>query len=236
MELESAKRYNSMVLGIHNYYSIATDITVDLKNVQWKVSRVVNNRLHGGRLLKEGRPLTKVEQSKFGKSEQVRFIRGIKEPIYPVGYVQHKNPMDKNRLICRYTEQGRALIHDNLRLNTFVMRKLMEQPLKNRSAEYMDNRISLFPAQGGKCAVTGLEFTSIEEIHCHHKTPRNQGGSDKYENLILVFDQVHRLIHATKMETIQFYMNLLNLTSKQLNKVNELRRMVGIAEITEINK
>lgn len=236
MELESTKRYNSMVLGIHNYYAIATDITVDLKDVQWRVSRVITNRLHGGRLLREGRPLTKVEQSKFGKSEQVRFIRGVKEPIYPVGYVQHRKPMDKNRLICRYTEQGRVLIHDNLQLNTSIMRKLMKQPLKNRSAEYMDNRISLFSAQKGKCAVTGMEFTSIEEIHCHHKTPRNQGGSDKYENLILVSDQVHRLIHANKMETIQFYMKLLNLNSKQLNKVNELRKMIGIAEITEENK
>ncbi|MBQ7705152.1 MAG: HNH endonuclease, partial [Selenomonadaceae bacterium] len=49
-----------------------------------------------------------------------------------------------------------------------------------------DNRISLYNAQKGKCAVTGKDFEATEEIHCHHIKPKNQGGTDEYENLILV--------------------------------------------------
>ncbi|MBQ3444163.1 MAG: HNH endonuclease [Selenomonadaceae bacterium] len=78
--------------------------------------------------------------------------------------------------------------------------KLLRQPLYKRSIEYSDNRRSLYLAQKGKCAVTGKNFTFIEEIHCHHKIPKAKGGTDDYQNLILVTATIHKLIHATKAE------------------------------------
>ena len=69
------------------------------------------------------------------------------------------------------------------------------------------------------------------EIHCHHKTPRANGGSDKYDNLVLVSDQIHRLVHATQMETISRYVTLLELNKNQLKKLNEFRGLVGNANI-----
>ena len=101
----------------------------------------------------------------------------------------------------------------------------MKQPLYGRSVEYADNRISLFSAGWGKCAVTGQAFECIEDIHCHHKIPRNKGGTDKFNNLILVLTPIHRLIHATTRETINGYLKALNLKESQLAKVNELRKL-----------
>ena len=43
---------------------------------------------------------------------------------------------------------------------------------------YADNRISLYAAQYGKCAVTGIPMDS-HDIHCHHKVPVSNGGSDE---------------------------------------------------------
>lgn len=105
------------------------------------------------------------------------------------------------------------------------MIKLMKQPLFRNSIEYSDNRISLFSAQWGKCAVTGTPFENLSDIHCHHKKPRKIGGSDTYSNLILVLEPVHKLIHATSEETIQMYLKILRLKPKQIAKVNELRIM-----------
>ena len=76
----------------------------------------------------------------------------------------------------------------NLRVNTKPLLELMRQPLYNGSAEYADNRLSLFSAQWGRCAVTGAEFTATSDIHCHHKKLKSNGGSDKYENLVLVLE------------------------------------------------
>jgi len=221
------------VAGLQNYYRIATGISKDMKIVNRAVMTVFTCRLktpsmaRGARLVKRGRPLTSFERERYGASACLRYLAGSGEPIYPVSYVQHKKPMEKRKSICCYTAEGRKGLHDNLRVNTRLMQALMLQPLFDRSAEYADNRISLFSAQWGKCAVTGRVFEVVGDIHCHHKTPRHEGGSDKYENLVLVLPPVHRLIHATTQSTIDMYLTLLRLDREQLAKLNKLRELAG---------
>jgi len=238
-ETDEIRHYNLMVMGIQNYYQIATLVSRDCADLSKAVMTVLKNRLRTqnnkqGRLTKKadsGRKLTKVEKERYGKSEQLRWVRGSGEPIYPIGYVQHKNPMSKRRSICCYTAEGRQGLHDNLRINTNIMLSLMRQPLYGRSAEYADNRISLFSAQWGKCAVTGREFLVAEDIHCHHIKRRAEGGGDEYGNLILVLAPVHRLIHATDKETISQYLKILKLKKDQLEKLNKLREKAGFQKI-----
>ncbi|MBQ6409099.1 MAG: HNH endonuclease, partial [Butyrivibrio sp.] len=117
------------------------------------------------------------------------------------------------------------------RINTNLMLELMRNTLYTRSIEYSDNRISLFSAQWGRCAITGVSFASVKDIHCHHKTPTSMGGTDKYDNLIPVLAPVHKLIHAKNKDTIEHYLNILNLNKEQLRKVNKLRALAGIEEI-----
>ena len=109
---------------------------------------------------------------------------------------------------------------------------MMREPSYGQSAEYADNRISLFSAQWGRCAVTGKEFTALSDIHCHHKTPREKGGGDEYSNLCLVLKPVHTLIHATVDETISHYMSQLKLNPDQLTKLDKLREQTGNAKIS----
>lgn len=222
--------YNSMVMGIQNYYRIAMDINHDCRVLHRAVMTVLTNRLKPERLTKnrkKGRKLTKTEMKRYGKSSMLRFSKSCGLPIYPIGYVQHKNAMGKKRSINPYTSEGRKGIHDNLRVNTHLMHEMMLQPRYGKSAEYMDNRISLFSAQWGKCAVTGIAFQSLDDIHCHHKTPKTMGGTDKYANLVLVLTPVHRLIHATKENVIKRYLEMLNLNSSQIKKLNKLRLLVN---------
>lgn len=233
-ELKEVAKYNAMVLGIQNYYRIATDISKDCRLLHRSAMTVFTNRLRtqkGCRLVKTGRELREVERKLYGQSGQLRFIAGTDEPIYPVGYVRHKIPMARRTAVNPYTTQGRMGIHNNLRINTHLMWQMMNQALPHRSAEYADNRLSRFSAQWGKCAITGQPFEGLDDIHCHHKKPRHMGGTDKYENLILVQKQVHRLIHATSNDTIQHYLTLLNLSAEQVRKLNQLRLLAGCNEI-----
>ena len=250
-EFDEIRLYNSIVRGVQNYFCIATNVNIDCASLNRGVMTVLTNRLRtqkGGRLAKEftttrkrrksskpersGRELTREERIRYGKSKMLRWVRGSGEPIYPIGYVQHKKPMAKRRSICCYTAEGRQGLHDNLRINVGLMSALMRQPLYDRSAEYADNRISLYSAQWGKCAVTGREFRVTEDIHCHHIRRKADGGGDEYGNLILVLAPVHRLIHAADKKTIALYLRLLNLDKGQLLKLNNLREKVGLPKIT----
>lgn len=233
-EIQEINLYNSMVEGVHNYYCIATHVNLDCGPLNRAVMTIFTNRLSaqkGTRLVKHGRRLTKHEIERYGKSAALRYVAGSNEPIYPIGYVQHKNPMAKKRSVNPYSAEGRKGIHDNLRVNTHLMWHMMKQPLIGRSVEYVDNRISLFSAQWGKCAITGKEFTALDSIHCHHTTPQYKGGTDRYHNLVLILLPVHKLIHATQESTITYYLNILNLDEKQLEKVNKYREKAGNAKI-----
>ncbi|WP_256090893.1 group II intron maturase-specific domain-containing protein [Nostoc sp. KVJ20] len=50
--------------------------------------------------------------------------------------------------------------------------------------------------QGHVCPVCGQSLYNGEEIHKHHKFPRNKGGLDTYSNLELVHIYCHHQIHS----------------------------------------
>ena len=206
-QLEEIFLFNKMVMGIQNYYRIATNISKDASKLNRAVMTVITNRLKG--ISKKGRNLTPTEKVRYGKSAMLRYLAD--EPIYPIGYVQFKIPKSKSSKAPTETV-------DELKL------KLLRQPLYDRSIEYADNRISLYFAQKGQCAITGQKFASTDQIHCHHKISKSQGGTDNYQNLILVTATVHKLIHATNAETIQKYLQACN---PNLKKLNVLRQLVG---------
>lgn len=85
-------------------------------------------------------------------------------------------------------------------------------------------------AHYGRCAVSGAELMPYD-IRCHHKVPLENGGTDKYSNLILVTETVHFLIHATRTETIQKYLRELQLNKKQIKKLNRLRELAGLSAV-----
>lgn len=232
-ELAEVKQFNLMVVGIQNYYRIATHISMDCRIFERKISTILHNRLNtqsGCRLKRSGRKLTSFEEKMYGDSKMLRYVAGTNEPIYPIGYMQTKKPMNIRHGSCHYTAEGREKLHKDLSLDVTLLIRLMKTSIQD-SSEYADNRLSLFSAQDGKCAVTQESFSTADEIHCHHIVPRSKNGTDAYKNLILVSEPVHKLIHATKEETIEKYCSLLELNPKQLAKVNLLRKSAGLLPI-----
>ena len=225
-EIKQIKQYNYMVFGIHNYYRYATSVSLDCAAIQFQLNIVLRNRLRD-RLKQRGAIKSKYIAKQYGKSRMLRYI--CDEPLCPIGYIRTKNPMYKKKKICKYTAEGREEIHQNLKFDETVMavlHMLARAYLPNRSMEYMDNRVSLYAAQYGKCAVTG-KVLWIDEVHCHHKKPVSRGGTDEYKNLVIVHVDVHKLIHATKPEIIQAYLDKIKPNKSQLDKINKLRMLVG---------
>ena len=99
----------------------------------------------------------------------------------------------------------------------------MKESLKNRSIDYVNNKISLFIEQEGKCAITGYKFQSIDEIHCHHIIPKSVKLNDDIDNLILVIKPIHQLIHSKNIDFIKKIIKELNLTKDHIYKINQLR-------------
>ncbi len=223
-------RFNAAVIGKHQYYQIATCVYSDFDRIAFHLNKKLRNRLKG-RLKKTGKCKRGYILDTYGQSAQMRFVDGY--PIVPVAYIQTRNAMHMKRGTCNYTEKGRALIHKSLGVNLSILRELMIEDMSHYSIEYIDNRISLYAAQYGKCAVTG-KYLEKDEIHCHHKTPKNYGGDDRYENLIIIHCDVHILLHAKSQETIEKYMSIVQPNKEQLKKLNKLRILARLSEIEQM--
>jgi 5-methylcytosine-specific restriction endonuclease McrA len=237
IKAETVNKYNSIVLGEQQYYSIACNVSKDFGRIGWEVDRVLYNRLRSkskaGKRKKKQKKREVTQVSKTYKkfygdyNFRKRSIAGI--VLFPIGGVKQSNPMNFSQEICNYTAKGRKLIHDNLNgYSISVLRYLMYNPVKGMTVEYNDNRQSLYTGQNGLCGVMGTVLDT-KSIHCHHIVPKGKGyyGSDKYDNLTLIHSDAHTLIHAVDQKIIAKYLTLLTPDKQQLAKINKLRTRVG---------
>jgi RNA-directed DNA polymerase len=220
--IETVWHYNTVVMGIQNYYSAATKITINLSELTSHLGKILYNRLKDLRTEAEFTDMTSTLQKRY-KGYEPKLYK-IKEMVFVPIYAQrHKTSLCFTQDICNYTAEGRAKVHNSLKaINKNVLRHVMRNFIPNRTIEYNDNRISKFIAQYGKCAITGVELGK-SDWHCHHKNPFHLSRDDSYSNLIVIHEAVHRLVHLKDTDKIKALLKVLKLNKKQKKKLNELR-------------
>ena len=218
----AVQNLNRIIAGLHNEYKMATQVSKDFNKIKYKLFKIIMNltKLCG---TKTGY-ITKEYEDKYKnyKGEEVNLV---KIRMYPIECIKTKSPKLFNQKINNYSKEGRKFIHTDLQnINKELFNYLLDNPL-NESVELNDNRISLYTAQKGRCAITNRPLQ--EDLELHHIIPRSQGGKDTYKNLMLLSSDVHKLLHATREETIKKYKDLLHLSKKALKKLNRYRTYMG---------
>lgn len=215
-------QYNRIIAGVHDSYKIATNVTKDFKEISYKLLDCLKNQLKN---LKSTTGYKTREYNEKYKGFGGKEIYVLQLITYPISYIQTKAPKLFNQIVCNYTSEGRILVHKNLQnVNEELLKYLLDNPIGG-SVELNDNRIALYSGQGGRCVISNRILQ--ENMETHHILPKSKGGTDKYKNLVLVLPEVHKLIHATVKSTIQYYLNLLKLSNKAIQKVNKYRLSVG---------
>ncbi|EPY2296318.1 group II intron reverse transcriptase/maturase [Clostridium sporogenes] len=225
-------KYNLMVLGIQNYYKIATNIYNNLTEVNYTLMKSTRIRL---------RNCSKTIRFEETSANFKRLVKGIKKdskivsilniPMLPLTEVHHCNPKNFSQDICNYTADGRKKIHENLKaIPKDVLNQVRNRCSITRSIEYNDNRLSRYIAQYGKCYITN-ELIGIDRVHCHHIIPLKFGGTDNYSNLTILNADIHKLLHMTNKQKIKKCLKYINLSKEQLKKLNDLRSKAGVKEI-----
>ena len=223
-EYRAINNYNSYIMGIHNYYQMATDVNADFQPLAYSIKQSIKIRLQK-RVKRRNNELIPRYALEYAASKEIRFIG--KNILLPIGYVSHQPPIHKKKTINAFTKEGREFIHKQLEnIDMSMVHALMRNPVDSETIEYNDNRISLYIAQKGRCAITN-ELLSIDRIHCHHKKPRKQGGGDEYKNLIIVDKDIHVLIHAVNAEVIARLISNFKLNKQKIEKLNKLRVLCG---------
>lgn len=220
---KNVSKYNSIVIGIQNYYNTATLCTEDFAEIEWKTRTFRHNRLKNY-ISDKGKP-SELYNKLYGEyNYKKEYIQGIclfpiaaKRNCYPILFTQEK---------CPYTEFGRSLIHKELKLDFDVLRYILNYYHSEESTELNDNCISKYSEQTGRCYVTKQKL-EIGNMELHHIIPKQKGGKDNYQNLVWITYEVHKLVHATDEQIIRKYLSQLQLDTKEMQKLNKLRASVG---------
>jgi len=230
-------KLNAMILGMHNYYNTATLCSLDFRDINFIVNKSLHNRLKNKTQKVKGKSKKPEAEPKKSKTYQEFYGKYGGKPnivagvtIFPIYGCTFKIPLKFTQEVNDYTPSGRRLKHSKLKSAIHLVRYLLESKEYEKFVEYNDNRISLMAGQKGNCGVTGEPLT-INNMVCHHKTPKELGGSDEYGNLMWIREDVHKLIHANQPDTIEKYLKILNLDKKAIKKVNSLRLSAENLEI-----
>jgi hypothetical protein len=221
-------KYNLTVLGVQNYYKIATNIYENLTEVNYSLIPVTRIRLRNcSKTIKFGSTPKRFQKLIKGVNKDSKVISIQNTPMLPITGVHHYSPSNFSQDICDYTASGREKIHDNLKaIPRDVLNQVRNNYITTRSIEYNDNRLSRYIAQYGKCYITG-QHIGIDRVHCHHIKPLKLKGDDKYNNLVIVDVDIHRIVHMTDESRIKKYLKQINLNKNQLEKLNNLRVKAG---------
>lgn len=220
---KEASKFNSMILGSHNYYRYATHVNRDFVEIDFLVRKTLKARLKN--IINNKPKISKTYEILYGKyNGKITTIRNI--TIFPIYGCRTKNALCFRQVVCNYTAEGRQFIHDNLYGYDDIMKYLLSSLYDTNSIEFNDNKISLIAGQRGICYVTG-EALQIGFMECHHKVPKSLGGTDEYKNLVWLITPAHKVVHSTNLDTIAKYLNDLDLDKDGLKRVNSLRKLVG---------
>jgi len=226
---QNALRFNSFVLGIHNYFNRATHVNLEFSRIAYELKAFLFNRLRP--VGKYGHPINPSMTYKKFFSTQVKTFKIDGVYLFPIGDVKTIHAMNFSPKLSLYTEEGRKRIYDKLKPNvSFEISRLLKAKLPNRTVEYMDNRISRFSMKVGKCEITGWNLTA-NEVHCHHYTPTHLGGTDKFNNLRILHKDIHRLIHRKNTDIISSEIQKFGLTDSMINKLNQYRMECGLEKV-----
>lgn len=230
--VENVQVYNASVLGMHNYYKVATHIYKDFSKIAFIVNKSLKCRMKY-RKSKNGRKSKAF--IKFYGDYGGKIIYAHNVALFPIDGITMKPPRCFSQDVCNYTVNGRLKVHNNLQnIDINILKYLMQNSVKGESTEFNDNRISLYVGQKGICFVSG-EILETTDMEAHHTVPRLQGGTDEYKNLVFVTYNVHKLIHSSKPETIEKYLNKIKSTKINFERLNKLRNLVGNCEVI-VNK
>lgn len=226
---QNALRFNSFVLGLHNYFNRATHVNLAFSRLAYELRAMRYNRLKPiGKYAHPTNPPPTYRKF-YSLGFKTFKIAGIH--LFPLANVQTKNVISLTQSLTPFTVEGRSQIYKNLHKNIKQeLALLMESNIPARSVEYMDNRISRYSMKNGNCEITG-SFLQAHDVHCHHYVPIQLGGSDKFHNLRILHKEVHKLIHMTDTVKMNTLIENLGITEPMLQKINKYRENCELERI-----
>ena len=202
---ETIHDWNVYVVGLHNYYRGMTHFNQSFRKIGWRIKKLFyhtmnkrvkftgeqsyKNNFHGGRYRSWGQegyycyetyPVIQIGWANWD-SGLICYVKcKIRHNPYHYGEKKHK--------------PGVSLEAISYLVNT-------SKYIKNSRLAMF--RISKYSSVKGVSYLSG-EFIPVEEYHCHHIKPIEKGGTHDFDNLCVLSETEHRILHSSAPEQLYF--------------------------------
>ena len=225
---QAINNYNLAIMGIQNYYCIATNVYNNLTDVNYALLPTIRIRLRG---IAKTIPFRDTEQDfkqkTTGIQDDTRIVVIGKMPLLPLTGVHHKSPMNFSQDITNYTAKGREKIHKQIECisqKDFIEIARAREP--SETIEFNDNMMSAYAVQQGNCYISGMKLKTDNMI-CFRKIPKDKGGADNHGNIAFMDKVIGTIVMTEDVETARTLLKKYTLDSTQRNRLNRLRNNYG---------
>src|SRR5699024_9948508 len=111
---EKVWHFNTVVMGIQNYYAAATQITNNLNELNFYLRKTLYNRLKDVRKEAKFKDMTRTLQKRY-KGYEPQFYKIQYMVFVPIYAQRHKANLCFSQDTCNFTAAGREKIHQNLK-------------------------------------------------------------------------------------------------------------------------
>jgi group II intron reverse transcriptase/maturase len=196
---ETIHAWNAYVVGIHNYYKGMTHFYKCFDKIGWRIYKVfyhtMNDRV---KFIKEQSPKNNFMEGVYktwGKNGYYCF------ESYPVIEIDWTN-WDSNLIHAAKGKVSRVNPYDYGEKSHKPGVSLEDVAYLVNTSRYIKNsrfaifRISKYSSCKGVSYLSG-EYVPVSEYHCHHIKPREKGGTNDFENLCVLSEAEHAILHSS---------------------------------------
>ncbi len=182
--------YNSQVRGIQNYYRVASNVSKNLSIVGYHTDKILHNRLRN--IAKLNVKDDKYQERYKGYRYKTWTVEDI--TLFTIQACKTKNPMQFSKRIANLKEsQKRPKINTTKENIERLYNKIAYKRYEGNS-EWELLRIKVYEKAKGKCFVS-TEYVDFNNFEVHHIIPREFGGKDVLNNLVILRKDIHRELH-----------------------------------------
>lgn len=225
---QNINNYNLAIMGIQNYYRIATNVYNNLTDVNYALLPTIRIRLKHIAHTELFREMNEEFKRKaIGIQSDTKIVVIGKMPLLPITGVHHKSPMNFSQDITNYTAKGRKKIHKQIKCITqseFIDIARIRNP--SETIEFNDNMLSAYAVQQGNCYISGRKLIKDNIVYMRKK-PREKGGTDSHGNIAFMDKGIGKIIIVEDVETARKLLEKYSLNSLQRNRLNRLRNNYG---------
>lgn len=220
--------YNSTVVGIQNYYHVATNIYNNLTEVKYAMLPSLRIRLRAIAKVKKFSEMDERFKSKtYGIQPNTKIYTIGNKGLLPISGVKRYNPLNFSQEVCDYTKIGRKRIHDELLVVTpkeLGELQYIRDPIE--TIEFNDNIVSSYIVQKGNCYISKKKLIPNQCVAIR-KEPSKERKQDEYTNIVIVYQHYANFIFHqnsnvnTVIETINLELEMKRRLLKLYNNYSK---------------